>query len=156
MGLRTGLGHLSDQEFVEAFEACTISGSEFHHADHVRLAWIYAREFGEKDAEKKLLDGIRKLAAHVGSPQKFHYTMTVAWLKAVVGAGVAKGTVVSFSEWAEANGFLGDKEALSRYYSKERLNSAEAKARWVEPDLQALPGIDSNEKGHGIIENQRR
>jgi len=151
-----GLGHLNDREFVEAFEACTISGSEFRHGDHVRLAWIYVREFGEKEAEQKLLSGIRKLAGHVGSPQKFHHTMTVAWLKMVIAAGGAKGTVVSFSAWAEANAFLGDKALLSRHYSKERLNSAEAKAGWVEPDVQPLQGIDSNDKGRRIIGNGRR
>jgi hypothetical protein len=140
MGLRMGLAHLSDREFVEAFEACTISGSEFHHGDHVRLAWIYAREFGEKGAEDRLLAGIRKLAEHVGNAQKFHYTMTVAWLRMVVASRGSADARGSFSEWAEANAPLGDKDMLSRYYSKERLNGAEAKAGWVEPDLQPLPG----------------
>jgi hypothetical protein len=140
MGLRMGLGHLSDREFVEAFEACTISGSEFHHGDHVRVAWLYVRESGEKEAEQKLLSGIRKLATHVGSPQKFHHTMTVAWLRMVVASRGCADARVSFSEWAEANGYLGDKDLLLEHYSKERLDGAEAKAGWVEPDLRPLPG----------------
>jgi hypothetical protein len=42
MDLNLGCGHLSDDEFVTAFEEGTISRAAFHHADHVRLAWIYA------------------------------------------------------------------------------------------------------------------
>jgi hypothetical protein len=43
---------------------------------------------------------------------------------------------------ALANGLLssplGNKECPLRYYSKERLMSAEARAGWIDPDLRPL------------------
>jgi hypothetical protein len=35
---------MNDRDFVDAFENCAIASHDFHHADHVRLAWIYLRE----------------------------------------------------------------------------------------------------------------
>ena len=32
-----GSGHLTDAQFVAAFEACTLPDAHFRHADHVRL-----------------------------------------------------------------------------------------------------------------------
>ena len=37
---------------------------------------------------------------------------------------------------------IGDRRLPLRYYSRERLFSAEARLGWVEPDLLALPGVD--------------
>jgi hypothetical protein len=36
---------MNDDEFLATFEACTLSNQEFHHADHVRLAFLYLRRF---------------------------------------------------------------------------------------------------------------
>jgi hypothetical protein len=68
--MNLGCGHLCDDEFVAAFEACTISPAAFHHADHVRLAWIYAGRCDAKKAEERLLAGIRRFAAKAGVPLK--------------------------------------------------------------------------------------
>jgi hypothetical protein len=37
---------------------------------------------------------------------------------------------------------IGDRRLPLRYYSRERLFSAEARLGWVEPDLLALPRVD--------------
>jgi hypothetical protein len=137
--LRMGTVHLNDEEFVAAFEACRIAGDSFHHADHVRLAWLYLREFGASGAREKMLDGIRKMAAHNGALQKFHYTTTVAWLRLVAAAYKAVPVGVSFEEWIVKHPALLDKEHLKAHYTKERLESAEARSGWVEPDLSPLP-----------------
>ena len=60
MELNLGCGHLSDDEFVAGFEECTISPAAFHHADHLRLAWIYAGRYDAEEAEEKLLAEIRR------------------------------------------------------------------------------------------------
>ena len=138
MELRMGSGHLSDQEFVAAFESCKIPGAEFHHADHVRLALLYVREHGEAGAETRLLSGIRKTAVQAGSPQKFHHTMTVAWLRLVAAAHNADPTAMPFGDWAVAHPALVDKDSLLRHYSKALLDSAEALNGWVAPDLLPL------------------
>jgi hypothetical protein len=81
MALRMGTAQLHDDEFVEAFESCRLPGDQFHHEDHLRLAWIYLRQQGMRETEARLLRGIPRFAAHHGSPGKFHHTMTIAWLR---------------------------------------------------------------------------
>jgi hypothetical protein len=55
MDVNLGCGQLSDDEFVAAFEECALSPAAFHHADHLRLAWIYAGRCDAAEAEEKLV-----------------------------------------------------------------------------------------------------
>jgi hypothetical protein len=41
---------LNDEEFVKAFESCTLPNAEFHHADHVRMAFLYLCRFPPLEA----------------------------------------------------------------------------------------------------------
>jgi hypothetical protein len=52
MDLNLGCGHLSDDEFVAAFEECRLSPAGFHHANRVRLAWSYTGRCDAKGAEE--------------------------------------------------------------------------------------------------------
>src|SRR5262249_60865903 len=65
---------MDDREFVAAFEACEIANTEFHHADHIRLAWIYLRKFGLLDAFERFTTSLRRFAAHHGKPERYHET----------------------------------------------------------------------------------
>jgi hypothetical protein len=78
MDLNLGCGHLSDDEFVAAFEECRLSPAGFHHANRVRLAWIYTGRCDAKGAEEKLLAGIRRFAAKAGVPAIHNDTSLVA------------------------------------------------------------------------------
>ena len=53
---------LAEDEFVVAVEECRYANAEFRHADHIRLAWIYVRRYGARQAEER----IARLSA--GSP----------------------------------------------------------------------------------------
>jgi hypothetical protein len=135
--VRLGSAHLADFEFVEAFENCTLRPENFHHADHVRLAWLYLNQFDGVEAEQRFREGLVKLAAHFGVPEKFHLTMTLAWLRAVQERIVPEEET-SFEDWIAGHPELLDKNLLLDYYSKERLSSLEARANWLEPDRKAL------------------
>jgi len=137
--LRMGTAQLSDAEFVEAFESCRLPGEQFHHEDHLRLAWIYLRQYGMREAEARLLSGIPRFAAHHGSLGKFHYTMTVAWLRLVAAAREPALTHQTFSEFLDVHPTLSDRDLLSRYYSKQLLEQEVARTGWIAPDLQPLP-----------------
>jgi hypothetical protein len=139
--IRSGTLHLGDEEFVRAFESCELAGASFHHADHVRLTWIYVREFGEQAATERVLAGIRRFATHNGSPKKFHHTQTSAWVRLIAAAQSDSADVNNFMEFIAAHSELLDASALSRYYSKSVLDSPAARSEWVEPDLGPLPSI---------------
>ena len=140
MTTRIGCQFLSDVELLCSFEHCRLEPGDFHHRDHVRLAWICLRTFGRKGAEERLLRGIRAMAARAGAPQKFLYTTTVAWVRLVAAAmSPDEARISSFATWVARHPHLLDKDGLSQFYSRAVLESSEARSGWVEPDLAPLP-----------------
>jgi hypothetical protein len=140
-GIRLGTLHLSDDELIRAFESCELAGASFHHADHVRLTWIYVCRFGESDATERVLAGIRRFAERNGSPKKFHFTQTCAWVRLVAAAQRESIDVKIFLEFVAAHPELLDANALAGYYSKALLDSPAARSGWVEPDIGPLPSL---------------
>ena len=133
-----GCAHLNDREFVAAFENCTLRSEWFHHPDHIRLAWLYLKQYDYKTAERCFRDGLIRLAAHFGVSEKFHVTVTLAWMR-VVAAHMRPGESLSFEGWVPHHQELLDSRFLLAYYSEDRLKASEARENWIEPDLQALP-----------------
>jgi hypothetical protein len=133
-----GCEHLSDDEFVAAFEECTISPAAFHHADHVRLAWIYAGRYDAEGAEEKLLAGIRRFAAKAGVPEKFQYTMTLAWSRLVAASRKNSKAENTFGEWIASHPEFLDRRLLEKYYSADKRLGEPARTTWVPPDLAPL------------------
>ena len=87
------------------------------------------------------LAGIRRFANHQGATQKYHHTLTLAWMRLVASALVETPEKSTFEQFMAAHPELSDKNLLAQYYSKELLQSAAAREGWVEPDLQPLPGL---------------
>jgi hypothetical protein len=124
-----------DDEFVAAVERCEVPNEGFHHRDHLRLAWIYAHRYGREEAGARIAGTIRRFAAHHGKSDRYHETMTQAWLLLVAAAGGA-----SFEEALQSRPELLDKDYLRTYYTPGLLASEEAKVRFVMPDIAQLPG----------------
>jgi hypothetical protein len=131
---------LTDEEFVQAFEECRISGALFHHRDHVRLAWIYLNRHPFPEASDRMVASIKRFAMHnAGNLEKYHETVTRSWMRLVNAAIRENGCGPGFDDFAKASPKLLDMKVLSSYYSKDLLNGSEARATWVEPDIQPLP-----------------
>lgn len=137
MTLIMGYAHLSDDDFLLAFENTELDNPVFRHADHVRLAWALVNRFGCAGAEERLIAGIRRLALKSKAPEKFLYTTTIAWVRLVAAKSQSTHTK-DFSSWIAQNPEFLNKSLLSKYYSPERLGSAEARQSWLEPDLLPL------------------
>jgi hypothetical protein len=135
----TNTTELTDLEFVRAFEACELSNDGFHHRDHIRLAWIYLQRYEEPEARRHIAEAIRKFAAHHGKRDKYHETITMAWLRLVANAMAHLPPEASFNDLTAASPELLDKRSIERFYSMPILASDAARTSWVEPDLQALP-----------------
>ncbi|HYM06576.1 MAG TPA: hypothetical protein VEU11_08450 [Terriglobales bacterium] len=138
--IRLGTAMLDDDALVEEFESCRLPASQFHHADHIRLAWIFLGRHNEEEATARIEEAIRRFASHNGVPQKYHHTITIAWMKLVAAARRATPEVRTFDLFAARNLQLFDLKVLNRYYTPERLADRSAKDGWVEPDLLGLPG----------------
>lgn len=126
---------LTDEELIAGFEAASLPA--FPHADHVRLTILYLTRHGRDETEKRLFEGLRRFAAAKGVPEKFHVTMTIAWLDLVDDAKRRHPTAADASALVTACPELLNRDALLRFYSPERLSSDEARQRWVPPDRVA-------------------
>jgi hypothetical protein len=138
MELHLGTAPMCDDEVLRAFEACRLDPAKFHHADHIRLAWLCVRSYGAHLAEAVLLEGIRKFARHAGAPQKFHYTITVAWARLVAAACCKSDSCDSFYEWIAIHPELLNRNLMNEHYSAGKLESFQARCGWLDPDLKSL------------------
>jgi hypothetical protein len=128
-----------DEAFLAAFEAATIPGSEFRHRQHVRVAWLYVREYGTEEALRLMAVGIRRFAVANGATALYHETITRAWVLLVAAAVRRHPAIDGFDAFVEANPGLLDKETPYAFYRRETLASDAARSAWVEPDRLPLP-----------------
>lgn len=120
-----------DAAALAGFRAGTLA--EFPHREHVRVAWLYARASPFEDALVSFCRDLRAFAAARGAHGLFHTTITWAFF-AVIADRLRDGE--TFDAFATRNPDLlrWKPSVLDRYYTKERLDSPEARARFVLPD----------------------
>ena len=106
---------------------------EFHHADHVRMAFEILHRHDFFDAAKSYSSALKQIAARAGKPAAFHMTITVAFL-ALVAERMAETHHEDFLSFAAANPELLDKTVLARWYPPERLQTAIARATFILPN----------------------
>jgi hypothetical protein len=110
----------------------------FGHRQHIHLTWLTVRRYGTGTAITLVSDGIQRTARYAGAPQKYHATVSRAWVE-VVGHHVAADND-DFDAFTIRYPALLDKRLLARHYRSSTLATDEARAGWVEPDLKPLPG----------------
>jgi hypothetical protein len=131
---------LTDDELVRQFESSALSA--FPHAEHVRLTFIYLSRHGRDETLRKMYEGLSQFATAKGVPEKFHVTMTRAWVDLIDSARCAFPQSRTASALIANCPELLDRDALLRYYSPERLNSVEARHGWVPPDRAGSIGVE--------------
>jgi hypothetical protein len=129
----------TDEDFREAFESLRIPNEVFHHREHIRLAWIYSRQYSQEQALARMVQGIQVFAKHHGAASKYHHTITVAWMRLVQHAVRQAAPTPDFNAFASAHPRLFNPRLLEYYYSRARLQSDAARHAWIEPDLRSLP-----------------
>jgi len=125
---------VTDQEFLDAFKAGRISPGEFHHRDHLRLAFLQVQRLGPGPAATAVAEGIRSFAAAHGQQRLYHETLTRFWVRIVAHASAA-----TFEKTLERHPQLLDKELPLRHWRRETLFGEPARVGWLEPDLAPLP-----------------
>jgi hypothetical protein len=92
-------------------------------------------------AAERMATGVRRFANHHGATQKYHHTLTLAWMRLVAAALVETPEGLAFEGFLVAHPELRDKNLLAKYYSQELLQTTAARKGWVGPDLQPLPEL---------------
>ena len=114
-------------------------GGAFRHREHVHLAYLAVQRYGHGKAADAVAGWIHHLAAYQGAPQKFHATVTRAWVEIVAHHMAAAPQATDFATFAGRHPALLDKRLLTRHYSSRVLASPAAKTGWREPDLARFP-----------------
>jgi len=114
-------------------------GGGFSHREHIHLAYIAVQRYGPDRAAEVVSGWIRHLAAYQRAPQKFHATVTRAWVEIVAHHMAADPPAPGFAAFADRYPPLLDKRLLTRHYSSRTLASPAAKTGWLDPDLAAFP-----------------
>ena len=131
----------SDEDFLRAFEDLSFPADQFHHREHIRVAWLYLKSSDATRAAERMTAGIRRFANHQGATQKYHHTLTLAWMRLVAAALVETPEGQTFQQFLGEHAELAAKDLLKKYYSSELLQTIAAREGWVEPDVQPLPNL---------------
>jgi hypothetical protein len=132
-----------DRQFRADFEAGRLDADSFDHRGHIRLAYVYLAEADPDTALTSLRSALQSFLRHQGIPaSKYHETLTRAWILAVRHFMAASPPAASADDFIDRNPGLLDSRIMMTHYSTDLLFSREARARFVEPNLDPIPRYD--------------
>lgn len=107
----------------------------------MRLAYTYLVEGSTAESVRLMRNTIIGLLKHVGvePSQKYHETLTEAWILAVHYFMTKTDASESADDFIEKNKVLLDSNIMMTHYSAEVLFSERARKSFVEPDLDPIP-----------------
>lgn len=121
---------------VNRLERCLLGKEEFHHRDHLTVAVVYLYASDLETAMDHMHNSLKRFAAHHGVTGLYHETLTRFWLQQVERrldrSQCLEQSVKNIREQ------LNDKNLAFEYYSRERIESKEARETWLEPDIKEL------------------
>lgn len=129
-----------DDALWRAFHDGTLPAAQWTHAAHLRVAWLHLARYELDEAHLRIRVGIIRLNAAHGlvetAERGYHETLTRVWLVLVRAARRRAASADSTSVPSQPG---LERTAPLQYYSRDRLFSVEARARFVSPDLAELP-----------------
>ncbi|HEX7174371.1 MAG TPA: hypothetical protein VF240_03695 [Pyrinomonadaceae bacterium] len=136
------------ETLVRDFVSCTLPWSDWTHAAHLTVALWHLLHFDWAEAVERVRRRIKRYNAANGvettRERGYHETLTLFWMHYVrffLEANYNEGC--SLASLANTLIERAERNAPLTHYSRELLFSWEARLAWVEPDLKALPAVDS-------------
>jgi len=125
---------MTTHEIIRQFETDTLA-SEFHHGDHVRLAFAYLKEFPALEALDRFTKALKRYAAARSKSQLYHETITHAYFF-LIRDRMARSETVEWDAFARQNPDLLQWKPgiLDRYYRDSTLQSDLARSVFLFPD----------------------
>ena len=125
----------SDEELINRFEAGAVPESEFHHADHVRLAFAYLQKYPPLTSLDRFSGALKRFAATHGKPHLYNETITHAYFF-LIRERIARCACIEWDEFAAQNPdlLIWKDGILNRYYQDATLKSDLARNVFVFPD----------------------
>ena len=121
---------------VDRLERCLLGKEEFHHRDHLAVAVVYLYSADIETAMDRMRASLKRFAGHHGVSGLYHETLTRFWLQQVEQR-LDRGLCL-WDSVKRIQEELSDKNLAFEYYSRERIDSQEARDKWIEPDRRPL------------------
>jgi RimJ/RimL family protein N-acetyltransferase len=131
-------------DLVKRFIACTLPKAAWTHLAHLAVGYWHVETYGGAEALTRLRVGIRHLNDSHGmvnsASSGYHETVTRAYVQLLLEYRASCPADRPLTERVARllESAVADRHILLRFYSRDRLFSEEARARWVEPDLAVL------------------
>lgn len=124
---------------VHDFETGAIRREDWQHREHLTVALYYLSHHDYDAALTKMRDGIFNLLkafqVDLTKEMPYHETLTIFWLKTVDDFRRTKSDSSIVEICSELTRKF-DKDYPLRFYTRERLFSDEARAKFIEGDLE--------------------
>ena len=111
-------------ELAAILAEITPAGGRFGHREHIHLAYIAVQRHGPGQAAAVVARWLRHLTAYHRAPQKFHATVTRAWVEIVAHHMAGGPPATDFAAFAGRYPLLLDKKLLTSRYSRAAGSSA--------------------------------
>jgi hypothetical protein len=139
---------MDDIELRRRFEDCTLPFEQWTHRAHVRVAYCYLSSYPLPEATDRVRAGIKAYNAANRVPEGpmsgYNETTTVAFMRLIDAVRQAYSAIMPTADseaFCEKHPQFLHREILRLFYSPQRRLHPDAKTRFVEPDLTALPSI---------------
>ena len=129
-----------DPELAAILPAITGPGGQFRHRQHINLAFYAVRRYGMPDAIGMICGWIRQIAAYERAPQKYHHTVSRAWVELVAHHVAEDPDCADFGVFADRNPALLDKRLIARHYRSSTLAGGRPAAIGWSPTCGRFPG----------------
>lgn len=131
---------LSDQNLLSAFEAATLTPGQFHHRDHIRVAWLMLKKGSLEQVLVRFPRALQRLAKALGADNLYHQTITWTYVFAI---HERMTNMAGDHDWAAFElahpDLLGNHQRfMSRYFTDQVLNSDLARQTFILPDRGTL------------------
>ena len=117
-----------------AFEACTLPPADFHHRQHLQVAWWMLRQGPPLPAMLRFVSSLRRYAMHIGKPEVYHETITLAYLLFVNERLERGGRTRSWRRFSADHPELFERALFDRYWARATLDSPLARRCFLFPD----------------------
>jgi hypothetical protein len=123
-------------ELVQLFESSELPGERWTHRAHLAVATTYLQRYPLHEATERARVHIQRFNESRGKRTGYHETITVLFMRLVARELTMRNCDIAAFVNSLTGRFTVDE--LLAYYSRERLWSDAARARFVEPDIREL------------------
>lgn len=131
---------MNDEQFLAALEDGSLPPDQFSHRSHLRAAWLYLERHALAEAARRCALTIQRYATGLGVPEKFHLTLSLAFMH-IVAEQKQQHPARDWEAFLAACPDLqtNAQAIIGRYYSEAVLDSPQARRSFVPPDRAPLP-----------------